>query len=411
MLGMSASDLSEYIDSAISQNPFLQKINKIADYRNVKTGAGNNDNGSFSITDIARQETDPHSAILSRIRMMGLKDKALEIAEYLISDMDENGYISRDMEELAVDLGTNIEEALKVLGAIQTLEPAGIGARDLGECLQLQLKRDGKEDSPEYEIVSHFLNEAARNDVEKIARALKVNSTRVRAALDNIKRLRPRPCSTMLARDAEKVIPELVAKVDAKKIRLEVNRAHMPELKLYNPYENELDVIKDEEARRFLKENIDLAKKLIDNLRRREETICKVAEHILRFQQKAIVDERHGLRSLTITEVAKALDFHPSTISRVISNKYVQLNDKVIALKNLLSQGVKKANGELASKAVIKNRIAALIEGEDAASPLTDDDIKDLLGAEGINIMRRTIAKYRKALRILPTYLRKKISL
>ena len=408
LLGMSASDISEYIETLLIKNPFLQKLideKKSEKYNNSPASRNSVDSSNY---DDSRSE-NPRFAILSQLRILGLKGKALEIAEYLVFEMDENGYITAEIDDVATNLSVDAEAVEKCLSAIQSLEPAGIGARDIRECLQLQLKRKGKEDSLEYEIISDFLNDVARNDIEKIADALEAEKEKVQGAINYIKKLNPRPASGVLAKEAEQAVPELLAKVNDKSVRLELNRGSLPRLKIYNPYENELDVIKDPEARKFLKENLDLAKGLVDNLKRREDTLCKVAKYILDFQKDIIAKSDLGLKTLTIRDVAKALDFHPSTISRAVSNKYIQINDKVVPMNTLLSHGMPKANGEFTSKTAIKNTITEIIRNENSEKPLSDDEIKEALKKEGTLIERRTVAKYRNALRILPKYLRKKV--
>ncbi len=410
LLGMSIKDLSEYIDSLVTKNPFLQKLinNKKSDKYNGVPGL-RADGETYDHADTTRYRENPRFSLLSNLRMLGLKDKALEITEYMIFEMDENGYITVEPEEVASDLGVTTEEVEDCLEAIQGMEPAGIGARDIRECLQLQLKRKNKQESLEYAIVSHFLIEVARNDIEKIANSLKVDKNKVRDAINYIKKLDPRPASAVLSKDTQVIIPELLAKVDKRAVRLELNKSHLPRLKIYNPYENELDIIKDPEARKFLKENMNIAKGLVDNLKRREDTICKVAKYILDFQKEAIAKGEAGLKTLTLKDVAEALNFHPSTISRAISNKYIQINDKVVPMNSLLSHGIKKESGELTSKSFIKNRIVELVKKEDGALPLSDAQIEAKLKENGIVIKRRTIAKYRKCLQILPTHLRKKV--
>jgi len=411
MLGMSVSDLNEYIEFAISQNPFLKKLidAKSADkYRDRGSMSGNE--SAYEYENNLKDEANPRFSLLSQIKMTGLNDGELEIAEYLIFEMDDNGYINVELEEAATDLGVSLEDVEECLEAIQALEPAGIGARDITECLQLQLKRKGKKNSLEYKIVSSFLPEVAREDVEKISSALKVDHASVRNAIAAIKKLTPRPASTMLSKPSEKVIPELVARFEKKKVRLEVNRGAMPGLKLYNPYENDFNIVKDPEARKFMTENINSAKSLIDNLKRREDTVCKVANYILTFQRDCLTKDKHDVKTLTIKDIAKVTNLHPSTVSRTISHKYIKVNDKVISLKSLMSHGMKKENGEIQSKTAIKTKLAGLVKAEDTSRPLTDDAICRMLKNEGTLLNRRTVAKYRMAIGILPAYLRKKIN-
>lgn len=343
--------------------------------------------------------------------MAGIKGKILEIAEYLIYDMDENGYIAADWEEVGRELGANDEEVQEAILAIQGLEPAGIGACDVRECLQLQLKRAGKEGSLEYKIVADCMNELARNDAEAAAKALGVDTAEAQKAINNIKKLNPRPASTILAREPQHIIPDMLAAFKNKKVYLELNRDWMPRLKLYNPYEDKLEIIQDAEAKKFMKENMNGARHLIDNVKRREDTMCRVADYILKFQKEALAKGGHSIKhikKLTINEVAAALKLHPSTISRTVSNKYVLVAGETIPLKNLLSHGIKKENGETASKTSVKDRIREIIKNEEDRKPLSDSKIQSLLEQEGIKIQRRTIAKYRDQLHILPSPLRRK---
>lgn len=409
LLGMSVKDLSEYVDSLLAKNPFLQKLIDEKGYNKHNRSSGLRTAGDdHDRIDSAKQDENPRFKLLSQLKMAGLDSKALEIAEYLIFEMDDNGYITIDPEVAAKDLSVEPEEVDVCLEVIQNMEPAGIGAKDVRECLQLQLKRRGKEDSLEYRVVSDFLSEVARNDVEKIAGATRSDEEKVKDAINYIRKLNPRPASTILSVRSETVIPELVAKVDADSVRLELNKDSVPRLKIYNPYENDLDIVKDPETRKFLKENIDIAKGLIDGLKRREDTICKIAKYILEFQKDA-VNKEEAPKTLTLNDVAKALNFHPSTVSRAISNKHIQLNDAVVPIKSLLSHGLRKDNGDITSKTAIKRRIAEMVKGEASASPLKDGEIETRLKKEGVGINRRTVAKYRKALRILPAYLRRRV--
>ncbi|MDB4349539.1 RNA polymerase factor sigma-54 [Omnitrophica bacterium] len=408
VLNMSTKELNEYISSLLEQNPFLQKrLDKNTRGKDYAVTRDNDKAVDYANNRLSRDE-DPRLLLVSQLKMVGLNDKALEIAEYLIYEMDDNGYIQVDMEEAARDLFVTPDIVEKVVAAIQEMEPVGIGARDAQECLELQLKRMGKEETLEYTIVSDFINELARNDAEKIAETLDIDKKEVAAAIKKIKRLNPKPASTLLAKNAEPVIPDLIAKMRDNDLFMELNREWVPQLRLYNPYEDKLEVIKDPEVKEFLKKNMDDAKGLIDNLKRREETMCRVADYILKHQKESLSGDISQIKSLTISVVAKDLKMHPSTISRTVSNKYIQINDKVVPLKSLLSHAIKKENGELASKTSVKSRIKEMVSAEDKNKPLSDNTIRMKLEDEGIVIKRRTVAKYRESLRILPTHLRRR---
>jgi RNA polymerase sigma-54 factor len=398
LLGMSIADLNDYIDSALTSNPFLKK--------KVQKSGGS---AFYEQKDIEKDESyvNPRESLITQVRTLDLDKQELEIAEYLIYEMDDNGYIKTDPEDAAKDLFTDAKKVEDVLNVIQTFEPAGIGARDIRECLKLQLKRLGKEDSLEYTIVSDFISDMAINDIPKIAASLGIDKEKIREAVNNIKALNPRPGSTLLSKAAKWAIPDLIASVKDRKVNLELNRESIPQLRLYNPYENKLDIIKDPKARKFLKENMEAASGLIDNIKRREETMCRVTEYVLNAQKEAVISRNSGIKTLTIKDVAEALNLHPSTISRTLSNKYIQINGDVLPLKSFLSYGMKKQNGEIESKTSIKNKILELVKGENKLSPLSDNAIKEKLEEAGIAIKRRTVAKYRESLRILPTHLRR----
>ena len=399
LLGMATKDLVEYVETAVATNPFLKKEFDRRSAPRVEEDT----------RPVIPQKEDQRLSLISQIRMMDLKGKALEAAEYLTYEMDDNGYIPVELEEVADALSVDMAEVEKALEVIQSMDPPGIGARDVQECLQLQLKRKGKKNSIEYAIVTEFINELARNDVDKISKALNASKEKVRDAIDNVKKLNPRPASTILAEEAPEVIPDLIAEVKDKNINLMLNRDWLPQLGFYNPYENQPEIAKDIQAKKFIKENMDSAKILIDNLKRREETMYKVASYILGFQIEGLMEGKHEVKSLTLRDVATALNMHHSTISRTVSNKYIQIDNEVMPLKSFLSKGVEKEGGEIISKANIKKKIEAIIKNEDKTHPLNDENIRKRLEAEGIKIERRTIAKYRNSLRILPAYLRKKV--
>lgn len=405
LLGMSTKDLVDYIDSVLAANPFLQKVLSKSPQKPPSRSAVIRPD---SDQDKTAAKESPRETLLSYLRMMGIKGRLIEICEYLLYEMDDNGYISVDPEEVAEGLSCKIEEVGEAISAIQELEPAGIGARDTQECLLLQLRKAEREDSLEYKIVNGFLNELASGDTKKIAASLNIGAAEAQKAVNNIKKLNPRPASTLLSDMPHMVIPDLLVKLTDKKVYLELNREWLPHLKLYNPYEDKLEIIEDKEAKAFLKENMSAARNLLDSLKRREETMCKVADYILKFQKEVLVSEEKGLKTLTIKQVAEALKLHPSTISRTVSNKYIQIGPRVIPLNGLLSHGMKKQNGEITSKTNIKDRIREIIKAENKAKPLSDNAVKEKLQKEGILLKRRTVAKYRETLRILPAHLRRK---
>ena len=411
LLGMSATDLNEYIDTVLSTNPLLEKQTEEKPYKTDLTPIRKSSALHTSSENIdIEQEVTSRQDLFFQIRTLGLKKKDLEIAEYLVYEMNEDGYIKVAAEEAAGDLCVDIENIEKVIDVIQQLDPPGIGARDIRECLLIQLERQEKKDSLAYRIVSEFLSDLAINDTISISRALRIDKKQILEATSDIKSLNPRPGSTLMGGKTDPVIPDLVATVKNKKIRLEINRRVIPSLRLYNPYLKELDIVKDPKAKEFLKKNTKAANQLLDNIKRREETMCRIAYYMLDFRQDNIEQNKPQVKILTIQDLSKALNMHASTVSRTLSNKYIEVNDKVIPLKNLLAHGLKNKNGMRTSKTYIKDMILKLVKNENKARPLSDTSITAELNNEGILIKRRTVAKYRESLRILPTYLRKDIN-
>lgn len=410
LLGMSAADLSEYIEAALAKNPFLQKLEEMRDANRHKTNAPSSAASDLDRQDALKAQTNPRDSLLLQAKMLGMDEGLSTIAEYLIYEMDDNGYLNIDTEEAAGDLGVEAEDVERCLEMIQSMDPPGIGARDLKECLQIQLKRSGKENSLEYMIVTGYLTEVARGDIAKISSGLKSDERGVKRAIDAIKALNPKPAGSVLGKEPEHVTPDIVARVKEADIHLEINRGVLPQLRLYNPYEHDFNIVKDPEARKFMKENMDFAKGLIDGVSRREDTLCKVAGYILKVQKESCLKPGHHIKTLTMQDVAKALNFHPSTVSRAISNKHVRINDKTMPLAGFLSHGVKHRDGETISKTALKEKMRAMVKTEDTAHPLSDGEIRKKLCEDGFSIERRTVAKYRHALRILPVSLRRRRS-
>lgn len=411
LLGMATKDLHDFIDTALETNPFLKKEfdrKELERYKKSRTRQVKDGLPEDYMAHM-KHEGNPRDGIISQVRMLGLGDKESQIAEYLIYEMDDNGYITVNLEEVTAEFLVEMDKIEDILKIIQSLEPAGIGARDVQECLKLQLKRLGKEDSLEYTIISEFSNELAQNNAAKIAKATKTSVKAAREAMNKITKLNPRPASTILAEKTKSIIPDIIAKVSKKSISLKLNKGWLPHLEFYNPYKDDEEIAKDESAKEFIKDNMESAKRLIDDLARRESTIYKVADYILRIQQQSFTEDAHDIKSLAIKDIAGVLGLHASTISRAISNKYMQVNDKVIPLKSLLSKAIKTKDGDITSQAAIKEKIKNIIKDEDKARPLSDEAVRKRLEENSIGITRRTVAKYRNSLRILPAYLRKKL--
>jgi RNA polymerase sigma-54 factor len=405
ILNLSTQDLHKFVDEIIQENPFVEKNKIKAKKSDYKAGVAPDD-----ISFDRKAEENIRDRILSAVRSGDLNQEQIKIAEYMIYEIDDNGYISYDENEICEKFDCEKETIEKVIEAIQAQDPPGIGARDIRECLLIQLRRKSMEQSTEYSIVDGYLDLVAKNDVTTLAKQIDKDEDAITKALKTIKKLNPRPCADIFAKQTEYVVPDLISTVNQSKISLKLNRDWLPHLSLYNPYENNNEISDDPESQKFIKESFNDAKTLLYDLERRENTIYSIGKYIVGRQKKYLCGKIKDIEILTIKEISEKLKLHPSTVSRALNNKYIEINGKTISLSSLLSQPITKTNGETTSKLSVKRKISEIIKSEKPESPYTDEKIKDMLLKEGLSINRRTVAKYRTAMRILPTHLRRKKS-
>lgn len=346
--------------------------------------------------------------LLEQARLSDLTEEELQIAEYIIGNLDDNGYLTISTRDIALALGRPPEEVERVLRIIQGFDPPGIAARSLQECLLLQLERDGKAESLEYRIVREHMDLLARRRIPELARALGVSVAEVENALERLSRLNPRPARQLSSDEPQYVVPELsVVKEDGRWV-VQLNNELVPHLRISNTYKDMMaraDV--PEEVRAFIREKIRAGKFLIRCIHQRQETIRRVAQEIVDRQQDFFEKGPAHLAPMTMAQVAQAVGLHETTVSRAVNGKYIATPWGVFELKQFFTTGVNTANGGLISNKTVKQRICEIIRSEDPHRPLSDEDIVRRLAAEGIHIARRTVAKYRSELGILPSHLRR----
>ncbi|CAI9085290.1 RNA polymerase sigma-54 factor [Candidatus Methylacidiphilum fumarolicum] len=348
---------------------------------------------------------------LSKQLALVCNDKTLlKAANHIIGNLDEKGYLRAELEEIATDLGmpySLIEEALSL---VQSLDPPGIAARNLSECLLLQLKAQGKENSLEFRIVKECLPLLERKKFNEIAKQLKVSLKQVQEAVATIRSLEPFPGSKFGNDEKEKIIlVDLIIVREGESWKVYFNEELMPRLRLNHYYKNLLsDKDKDPSLKNYLKEKMRSGLFLIKCLRMRENTLLRVAEAIVESQQEFFQHGPGFLKPLTMSEVAKKTGVHETTVSRAIANKYVQTPYGIFELKYFFNSGFQKTTGEFVANQTIKESIERLIRNEDPQAPLSDQQIVEALAKMGIKMARRTIAKYRTHLKILPSHLRRK---
>ena len=331
-----------------------------------------------------------------------------KIALFLIGNLDEKGYLEISTEEAAEQFGVDVTEVEDVLAVLQHFDPVGVAARNLEECLQLQLQHLGLDDDKMVQVVRHHLQDLADNRYQRIADKLGCTVLEVQSMADLLRTLNPRPGAAYSANETRYVIPDItVEKVGDEYIVL-VNDIATPRLKINNFYEKMLGRPQSQDdAKQFIHDKLNAAMWLAKSLEQRRLTLLKVTQAIVEAQLDFFERGVHYLKPMTQKEIAERVGLHESTISRATSNKYVQTPRGIFELKYFFTSALSTASGEAASSESVKRRIKALIDGEDRKSPLSDQKLSELLLAEGIEISRRTVAKYREEM-LIPSSAKRK---
>jgi RNA polymerase sigma-54 factor len=330
-------------------------------------------------------------------------------AREIIGNLDEDGYLRATLEEVSFGSGVSLPKVEQALRVVQFLDPVGVGARDLKECLLLQLERLGKREDIEGKIVARYLEELGKKRWTLIARGLRVPLERVRQAANCIASLDPRPGSRFSREEKFRVIEAdlLAEKVDGQWVAVP-NDSTVPRLRISETYKDLLaSPNADPATRQYLREKIRAGRFLIKCLLLREQTLLNVANAILKHQQEFFEKGGSALRPLTMNQIAQEVGIHETTVSRAIANKYIQTPWGMYELKYFFSPGYQASNGAVVSNRYIKEAIAEMIAREDPKNPLSDQDLVERLAKRGISLARRTVAKYRASLDILPSHLRK----
>ncbi len=351
-------------------------------------------------------EENLRSQILTR--PMGPEDEV--IMDFILGSLDERGYLTLSTEEIVEHTGTEPERVERLVRMLQECEPLGVGARDLRESLLVQLRGRGEADSLAYRIVEDHWESLTNRRLTDIARSSKVSVKEVQAALDEIATLNPNPGSQMAGEDARYVYPDLVVERVGEEYVVFLNDRNVPRLRINRAYERVLldQSGGDQKTKEFVKSKLKSARWIVQTIEQRRRTMVKVMTKIVEKQQGFFDHGVLQLRPLTLQDVAREIEMHESTVSRVTSGKYVQTPRGVFELKFFFSSGLGTSDGDDISSKAAREKITRLIEGEEKHRPLSDQKIADTLKAEGVDIARRTVAKYREQLGISSARMRKR---
>ncbi len=332
-----------------------------------------------------------------------------DIGEAIIGNVNDDGYLVASVEEIAQMGGWAVDDVERTLALIQRFDPIGVGARDLQECLTLQVRHLGLEGTPAETIVTDYLRLLQNHQIPELARKLGLTIEELKAHIEIIKHLDPKPGSRYTPAPSQYVIPDVyVVKVEDQYVAV-LNEEGLPQLRISPTYRRLLDKggENSDETRAYVKEKFRSALWLIKSVDQRQKTIQKVATSIINFQRDFLDHGIEHLRPLVLRDVANDIGMHESTVSRVVNNKYMHTPQGVFELKYFFHSGISSSYGESVSSVTIKQRIKKIIEQEDPRRPLSDSKIVSILQREGLILARRTIAKYREELKISTSNQRK----
>ncbi len=349
---------------------------------------------------------DSGDNLLQQLRMQTTDAQLLEIGEYLIGSLDDRGFLTIDLDEIQNVFGVDADGAAEALRAVQSLEPAGIAARDLPECLLIQLRARGLEDSLTATLIRDHFKALVQRKYQAIARKLKISVEEVQEAARLIGELDPKPGLELSTEDPRYVTPDLLVEEVEGDYVVALNDRFLPRLRISEAYKEGV-ADRDKRTKEFLQGKLSQAQWLIKTVEQRRSTMVKVMNAIVEEQKEFFDKGPQALHPLTLQQVATKIGMHESTVSRVTSNKWVQTPRGTFPLKYFFSSSLSTSGGEEVSAKAAKDRIREIVSKEDGKRPFSDQKIADMLKDEGLVIARRTVAKYREQLGILPARMRK----
>lgn len=349
--------------------------------------------------------------LLSQLHMSDLSEKEIVIGEYIIWNINEVGYLTCTLEVISTNLDVPIEEVDKVLKVIQKFEPVGIGARNLQECLLIQLQESADPNPLAIAVIEEHFEDFKNKRFEKIAKKLGISIDEFKEVLNVITRLNPKPGEGYLNIYDNTITPDVIVEKDGDDFNVILNDWNIPHLRINNSYRKLLlDKKKTpKKTKEYIKNRLESARWLINSIHQRRVTITRVVETIIEKQREFFENGPTFIKPMILKDIADEIGMDISTVSRVTNGKYVQTDYGVFELKHFFSEKIKRDDGEDVSNKEVKNRIRKIIENEDPKKPLNDLKIVELLKNEGFNIARRTVAKYREQMMIPVSRLRRKI--
>ncbi|MEG1930785.1 MAG: RNA polymerase factor sigma-54 [Anaerovorax sp.] len=375
-----------------------------------KQGEYNKDAEEYTYDQFTSAEITLTEHLMFQLQFAPIKKSCRQIGRYIIESLDENGYMTLSVEEIMNALNISEEKVMIVLEAIQNFEPIGVGARDLKDCLLIQLRYQGDDTEDVVEVVNHHLEDIAGNRLGNISKALGISTEEVQEIGDIIKGLEPKPGRQFSSSaDTRYIVPDVtVEKIDGEYI-VTVNESSAPRLTVSTQYQKMLiDSDKESTISKFLTGRLNSALWLIKSIEQRKQTIFNVVTAVVKYQVDFFEKGTKYLKTLTLKQIADEVGIHESTVSRSINGKYMQSPRGVFELKYFFTSGVSNASGDGIASESIKTFIREIVDSEDPKSPYSDQTIVEMLVDRGMDISRRTIAKYRGEMKLPSSSKRKR---
>ncbi len=362
----------------------------------------------FFFDSIVTQET-LQQHLMSQLNQQMLDTNDRKTAELIIGNVDDNGFLQTTPEEMALNTGIPQDDFENMLTLIQSFYPPGVGARDLRDCLLIQLKRSGRGSSLEYKIIAEHMQDLGKRRFPEIARRMGITVEQVQKCANSIAQLEPRPGAIFAEAPRNYVVPDVTVEKINGEYQIILNGEQIPHLRISNTYK---DIMSQDgsgsEVKDYIRDKIRSGKFLIKSIHQRQQTISNIAHEIVKRQREFFDHGSSHLKPMTMVQIADIVGVHETTVSRAISGKYMSTPQGVHEMKYFFTPGYQTSSGESMSNTSVKEAILELVKNESGTTPLSDKEIVEILSKRGIPIARRTVAKYRTELNILPSNMRRK---
>lgn len=406
--------LEKRIEEELEDNPTLEEDEEVENYTSFNS-TNKPDYSDFQIED----KSDRLSDFLTK-QLIGVKttEKELFLVKYLINSLDENGYLSRDLFSISSDLLTNngmeaseydLQNALSVL---QSLEPFGVGANNLQNCLQIQLKKLHPHNELSLKIISEYYSKFSNKNFEYLIKKLEISDDKLKEVYQLIESLNPIPSNGFFKSEekTDYIYPDFKTSVIGNKIELSLSKSNTKPIKVSKYYSDLLGNTKDQKTKDFLQQKVERAQWFMDAIKKREDTLKNVMLAIISWQKSYFLSgDEEDLKPMKLADISNIVNMDISTISRVSNSKYVETQFTTFKLKELFSDSYRKDNGEVVSTNLIKIKLQEIIKNEEKRKPYNDEQLSELLGKNEYHIARRTVAKYREKLAIETAKLRREL--